>query len=213
MIISLIGMSGSGKTYWSKKLAQNGFTRICVDDLIENKLFSDLSKMGYQGIAGVAKWMGQPYEPKFKENQSYYLKAEKQIMQKILLQIKSSSFGHRVAKTIVIDTTGSVIYLGSVISLALKKYTTVVYLKISKSEQVEMFKQYLKDPKPVIWGDSFKKSKGESNQAVLEKCYPKLLQRRAELYQKYADLTLDVQILNKHDFSINDFLKAIKTKI
>ena len=166
MIISLIGMSGSGKTYWSKKLAQNGFTRICVDDLIENKLFSNLLKMGYQGIAGVAKWMGQPYEPKFKENQSYYLKAEKQIMQKILSQIKSNSFGYRVAKNIVIDTTGSVIYLGSGIGLALKKYTTVVYLKIAKSEQDEMFKQYLKDPKPVIWGASCRKSKGERNEAA-----------------------------------------------
>lgn len=213
MIISLIGMSGSGKTYWSKKLAQNGFTRICVDDLIEKKIFPELKSVGPTGIKKMAKWMGQPYEPKFKENQSYYLKAEKQIMQKILSQIKSNSFGYRVAKNIVIDTTGSVIYLGSVIGLALKKYTTVVYLKISKSEQVEMFKQYLKDPKPVIWGDSFRKSKGESNQAALKKCYPKLLRRRVELYEKYADLTLDVQILNKHDFSINDFLKAIKTKI
>ncbi|MCH7759070.1 amino acid permease [Patescibacteria group bacterium] len=99
------------------------------------------------------------------------------------------------------------------IGLTLKKYTTVVYLKISKSGQIEMFKQYLKDPKPVIWGDSFRKSKGESNQAALEKCYPKLLQRRAELYQKYADCTLDVQILNKNNFSLNDFLKEIKIKI
>ena len=38
MKISIVGMSGSGKTYWSKKLESEGFKRFCCDDLIEEKL-------------------------------------------------------------------------------------------------------------------------------------------------------------------------------
>ncbi|MDA2921939.1 hypothetical protein MYX07_01595 [Patescibacteria group bacterium AH-259-L07] len=80
MILSLTGMSGSGKTYWSQKLTDHGFSRICCDDLIEEKLAPELVKLGYSGIADVAAWLGQPYEPKFKENEAQYLKFEKQIL-------------------------------------------------------------------------------------------------------------------------------------
>ena len=40
-IITLIGMSGSGKSYWSKKFKKAGFTIYSIDDLISEKI-SDL---------------------------------------------------------------------------------------------------------------------------------------------------------------------------
>lgn len=42
MILCLIGMLGSEKAYWSRKLADHGFQRIRCDGPIEELLRSDL---------------------------------------------------------------------------------------------------------------------------------------------------------------------------
>ena len=41
MKLSLIGMSNSGKSYWSKKLEDYGFKRFSSDDYIEEILEED----------------------------------------------------------------------------------------------------------------------------------------------------------------------------
>ena len=61
MRISLIGMAGAGKTYWSIKLAQQGFRRFCCDDLIAAKLAPDLKRPDGSTM-GMGEWMGFPYE-------------------------------------------------------------------------------------------------------------------------------------------------------
>ncbi|MDA2935730.1 hypothetical protein MYX06_00715 [Patescibacteria group bacterium AH-259-L05] len=208
MIISLIGMSGSGKTYWSQKLADQRFYNICCDDLIEEKLAPELNKLGYSGISDVAQWLGQPYDAQFRRNQSMYLEHEKQVTHEILSKIKKEDIGN-----VVIDTTGSVIYMGRHIMKQLKKYTTVVYLKIPFSLQEEMFKLYFNDPKPVIWKNSFKKKKNETNEQSLRRYYPKLVQYRVQLYEKYADATIDYRMLRSDSFTVHDFLKTIKVQL
>lgn len=220
MIISLVGMSGSGKTYWSKKLTDQGFSHICCDDLIEYKLVKELVELGYSGIKGVAQWLGQPYEQQFHKNQEKFMQSETEVMNEIFGQIKSGIFGHRVSKkskksknkNVVIDTGGSVIYTGKHIMKQLKKCTTIVYLKMPQFLQEKMFKLYLDDPKPVIWKNSFKKYKGESNEQALKRCYPELLKYRVRLYKKYADIVLDVGILKNNSFTIQNFLEAIFPK-
>ena len=57
MRLSLIGMSGSGKSHWSKKLTAYGFKAFHCDDLIEELLTEDL--LGADGIPlSVGEWMG-----------------------------------------------------------------------------------------------------------------------------------------------------------
>ncbi|MEK7623365.1 MAG: hypothetical protein AAB408_01700 [Patescibacteria group bacterium] len=69
LVLTLIGMSNVGKSFWSQKLADVGFSRYCCDDLIETKLAPQLLAQGYKGIADVAAWLGLPYEPQFKKHQ------------------------------------------------------------------------------------------------------------------------------------------------
>lgn len=108
MKLSLIGMSGSGKSYWSKKLQeQKGFKRFCSDDLIEKKLSSELKKFGYSGLHDVAKWLGQPFNLQNEERSRKYLYFEKEAMREILKAIEHSN---NYNENIVVDTTGSVIY-------------------------------------------------------------------------------------------------------
>ena len=218
MIISIIGMSGSGKTHWSKKLKDQGFSYIGCDDLIEDKLCPELSNLGYKGVNDVAKWLGQPHEPQFKQNQDKFIQFETEVMQEILWQIKNNSFGHRVSKNkktknIVVDTTGSLIYTSHEVCYNLQQHTIVVHLKVSQSIHKFMLQQYIGDPKPVVWGNNFIKKNNETNECALRRCYPELLQYRDNLYEKYARITLDAGELRSSNFTIDDFLKAINIKV
>lgn len=206
MRISLIGMSGAGKTYWSKKLEKSGFKRYSADDLIAEKLEKELSKLEYQGVKGVAKWMGQPFEPQYKKAQETYLALEEEAMETIFALIEATL---HTSQNIVVDTTGSLIYLRKDILSELAKLTKIIYFKIPKEVEREMYKLYIKDPKPVIWGDMFMCKKGEGNMQALSRCYPKLLNYRAAQYQKLAHLTFDYSLLKSPSFTAKKLL--IKT--
>lgn len=205
MKISLIGMSGSGKTYWSKKLEEKGFKRFCCDDLIEEKLGKELKHLGYSGIAGVSRWMGQPYDKQYEQTSNQYLDFEKEVMNQVLSFVEKADEN----ENIVIDTTGSVIYTGDEILKKLTKLTKVIYLETPASVKEEMYQLYLKDPKPVIWGESFNKQNNESDMDALARCYPELLAFRTKQYEKLSDITLDYHMLRKSDTTLEKFIKLI----
>lgn len=200
-------MSGTGKTHWSKKLAKKGFIRYCCDELIEESLGDILKKQGYRGIQDVAKWMGQPYNSQYPKTCKAYLIEETKVMQKLL----NNGIKKPNNQNIVIDTTGSSIYTGTKVLKELAAKTTVVYLETSQEVQDEMFRLYIADPKPVIWGDVFKKEKNESDQQALARCYPMLLKTRGKKYKNLAHKALDYHKLRKPGYSVADFLAAVQT--
>src|SRR3954471_24776883 len=90
LVLSLVGMSNVGKSYWSKRLIGAGFTHICCDDLIERELGNELFELGYAGgIADMAKWLGQPYDRQFPLNQQRYLQLETDTMNTIIAELQS----------------------------------------------------------------------------------------------------------------------------
>lgn len=205
MKISLIGMSGSGKSHWSRKFEAEGFRRFCVDDLIEEKLEKELKKLGYSGINDVARWMGQPYDIQYPQTSERYLTFEKEIMRSIL----SSLENHHPDENIIIDTTGSVIYTGEDVLQNLSRLTKIIYLQTPDSVIEKMYQLYIQDPKPVIWGNIFHKKPEESNLDALNRNYPVLLQSRAEQYGKIAHVTLDYHVLRNDSAVITTFLEGI----
>lgn len=211
-IITLIGMSGSGKSYWSKKLETQGFFRVCIDDEIEKKLAPVLAKNGYRGIRDVAKWLGEPYEPQFKRNQKEYLRYEQEVMEEVIAQTLNPRGFKIFSSNIVIDTTGSVIYTGKKVCGMLRKQSTVVYLDTPREVQDAMLKLYLDDPKPVLWGNQFNRRAGENAKDALARFYPKLLAWRSRQYKKYADVTLDYYKLRSPDFCVENFYEILQYK-
>lgn len=205
MIITLIGMSGTGKSHWSSKLVHHGFKRICCDDLIEKKLEIELKAQGYTGIQDVARWMGQPYEPQYALNSRKYLLFECEVMKELL------SFAEHADKkaNVVIDSTGSVIYTTKQILKDLHKHTTLLYLQTPDHVKKEMFQRYITDPKPVIWGDHFNKKAEETETQALARCYPELLNYRAKQYATNADLVIDYPTHTSAAFSVVDLLKKV----
>ena len=82
--IALIGMSGAGKTFWSRCIAESGIPAISCDDRIEEKLARRLASGGYSGINGVAAWMGWPDSTTYAERESQYLAEEIATLEEIL---------------------------------------------------------------------------------------------------------------------------------
>src|SRR5215467_3656614 len=74
--LALVGMSGAGKSFWTRQIAATGVPAISCDDVIEAKLASRLKLGGFAGINGVAAWMGWPDSPMYDERGAEDLKEE-----------------------------------------------------------------------------------------------------------------------------------------
>ena len=207
LVLSFVGMSNIGKTYWSEKLTELDFKHLDCDNLIKNKLVLELKTHWRAGLSDVSHWMGQPYDKRFSTNQRKYLKLEREIMKNIF-----SNLGNINKKNIVIGVTGSVVHLGDSICSELKKKALVVYIKEHDSMHVGMFEYYMKNPKPVVFGNIFKPKKEETREATLERCYKKLLNQRSKLYTKYADVIIPRDSIDKN-MSIKKFISLIKKNL
>ena len=183
--LSLIGMSGSGKSHWVKNLNALGCPTVCCDDLIEARLAPILKAGGYEGINGVAAWMGWPDSPSYREREVEYLREEIATLDEQLTYLEKDP--HR---ELVIDTTGSVICTGNHILHRLRKLTTVVYLAASDEEVHLLIQRYLRDPKPVLWQGVFQQRPGETPHDTVVRCYPLLIAARRRSYEALAHITL-----------------------
>jgi shikimate kinase len=214
--IALIGMSGTGKTFWTKRLAACGRHSLCCDDGIEARLRSRLADGRHAGINGVAAWMGWPDSPTYAEREAEYLAEEIAVLDEVLTRLERDG-----ASELVLDTTGSVIYSGNNVLRRLRRLMTVVYLAASADEEQLLIKRYLTDPKPVLWRGAFRPRSGEAPRDTVARCYPTLMAARRQSYEALAHCTLPVAEL--HGISHSDsgdpsadadaFLEIVRAKL
>lgn len=208
MILSLIGMSGVGKTTLAKKLEQKGFISFSCDNLIEERLKLLYPRRKFGGTQSMAKWMGQPYHKQYAASSKEYIELEKNVMRLLLNQTKNME-----KVNVVLDTTGSVIYTGDKILKQLEEKTRVIYLSSPPSVLKEIYQTFLADPKPIYWGDAFKKQVDELNEEALARCYSDLLNYRRTQYEKHAHKTIDYHTLRQKTFSVDYFLDYISKSV
>jgi shikimate kinase len=183
--LALIGMSGSGKSHWTKSLAALGCPTVCCDDEIETRLAPVLKAGGYSGINGVAAWMGWPDSSTYSERESQYLSEEIAVLDDVLSRLEKNS--HR---ELILDTTGSVIATGNHTLHRLRRQMTVVYLAASNDEVQLLIERYLKDPKPVLWQGAFQARPDETPKQTVVRCYPLLVAARRHSYEALAHVTV-----------------------
>jgi shikimate kinase len=177
MYITLIGMSNIGKSYWSERLLKEaGFERVCCDYLIEQELSSELKRLGFSGLEEVSDWMGKPGDERYIENSQKYLKCEEDVMENVLkeLAVRNSK------SSVVVDTSGSVIYMSDRILEKLRAMTKVVYFEANKEHYQILFEQYKFSPKPLIWN-------GKTD-------YFELLESRAVEYEKLSHFRIPFEV-------------------
>lgn len=207
MIITLIGMSGIGKTFWSKKLEKIGYTRFGCDEMIEEHLAPELATHGYAGIHDVARWMGHPYDEQYPETSKKYVGYEQSVVERICDAIEAEP-----ARKTVVDTTGSIVYLAPETIERLRKISTVVYLAATLEYADQLYQRFLQDPKPIIWGNSFNRRFFERPERALARCYPELLDYRTKRYSAMANITIDYETHNSFELDEGELLNHIQTK-
>jgi shikimate kinase len=214
--IAFVGMSGAGKTFWTKRLAASGRSSISCDDRIEERLRSRLAAGGHTGINGVAAWMGWPDSDTYAQREADYLAEEIGVLNEVLTQLERDR-----ARELILDTTGSVIHTGNNVLMRLRRQMTVVYLAASAEEQQLLIQRYLTDPKPVLWRGAFQPKKGETPRETVARCYPALIAARRQSYEALAHCTLPVaelQAMSREtsrdaSFDADAFLEKIRMKL
>jgi hypothetical protein len=206
--LALVGMSGAGKTFWTKRLMETGRPGISCDDRIEERLRKRLAAGGYAGINGVAAWMGWPDSATYAERESEYLAEEIGALDEVLSELE-----HDSARELILDTTGSVIYTGNNLLLRLRRQTKVVHLAASPAEQQLLVERYLTDPKPVLWRGAFQPKSGETPRETVARCYPALIAARRQSYAALAHCTIPVADLREMPRDSGAFLQKIDQQL
>ena len=206
MRLSLIGMSGSGKSYWTKKLSRHGFRAFHCDDLIHRKLSPQLVRTSGATLS-VGEWMGFPFDTGYRQREKRYLRFEKTVLNEVFDFFEDGDA--RSDGNAVIDTTGSVIYTGDDILVKLRRFTTVVHLETPQEVQDKMLAAYLKNRRPVLWREYYTKNRDETDDAAIARCYPVLMSSRERLYRQYAHITVKYADHSNHRFSVDRFLETV----
>jgi len=205
--LALIGMSGTGKTFWSKRLAQAGHRAFCCDDRIEQRLRTRLGG-GFAGTTGVASWMGWPDSPSYAQREAEYLAEEIATLDEVLTDLQRNP-----SRELILDTTGSVIYTGNNLLLRLRRQMTIVYLAASAVEQQLLIERYLTDPKPVLWRGAFQPKKSEVPRETVARCYPTLIAARRQSYEALAHCIVPVAELRDTALDAAAFLEKVNTRL
>ncbi len=207
LVLSLIGMSNIGKSYWSKKLSEIGFDHFSCDDAIESRLAPVLQELGYHGIEDVSRWMGQPYDDRFSVNQGQYLSYEQEALEYFF-----TSRQHGTLRNTILDTTGSVVHTGEPMREKLKKHSLVIYIEATESMKEEMFRRYIAEPKPVVFGDFFIPKEGETVFQTLGRSYRALLNERESLYTQCADVRISCRQI-QDNMNVHELLSLIRQSL
>lgn len=187
--VSLLGMSGVGKSHWAKKLEARGWLRIDCDGEIAARLAEIVPvEPDVEPVTALGRWMGMPWTRGYREREGAYLTLEEQVTASALARaLAAAASGRRV----VVDCTGSVIYLPDEVLGPLVRDTCAVYLRTPDSRLDAMLRRYLEEPKPVVWGESFRPRDDEHGAASLTRLYPELLAWRDARYASLAHHTVD----------------------
>ena len=203
--LALIGMSGAGKSFWTSRLAASGFPATSCDQEIEKRLEKRLAEGGHTGINGVAAWMGWPDSPDYAERESIYLAEEIGSLDDILTLLEEDP-----RQSLVLDTTGSLIYTGNNLLMRLRRQMTIVHLASSPQEQELLIQRYINDPKPVLWRGAFQPKPGETPHQTVARCYPALIAARRRSYEALAHRTLQVAALHDGSMDAAGFLALVQ---
>ncbi len=176
--LTFIGMSNIGKSFTAMRLRKShGFDLYEVDEAIQKSL-------GLKSMQESADWMGFPYEATYAKREAEYLTLES----KLTAQAFDKS-----DKNLILDTTGSVIYLDKQTRDLLSKKSVIVHIQAGPNNLARLEKLYFKSPKPLIWNGVYKD--GCDRTQALKDAYPNLLASRMDAYNAMADVNVKASLL------------------
>ena len=189
-VVVLIGMSGVGKSYHSRKMKEKGDVLFSIDNKIAKAL-------GEKNVHDIALWLGNPYEDRYTENSKKYIELENTFTREAFSYARSHP-----NERVIIDTTGSLVHLPKETLLELTHFHNVILLDTNERSIKGLIEKYLSDPKPVIWGDMAHYFKENIFKEQVTKKYPELLKIRRILYKKYAKVIVPFEEHKKKEWKV-----------
>lgn len=197
-VLVLVGMSGVGKSFQAARLRERAGARVldCDAEIAERLSEIVTPEPGEPPVVALGRWMGLPSSRGYREREARYLALEE--------EITASAIERAAAETgrVVIDTTGSVVHLSDAVLGALRAAGQVVYLHVPPEEHETMLAAYLREPKPVVFGDAWR----PDGLDALARSYAALLRSRDERYRALAHRVLDARSLDAEGAALADAL-------
>lgn len=206
-VITLMGMSGVGKTYLSSMLAVQGWRHYSCDYEIAKKLGmadevtrEDISALSeYVGRLGNVDKGGLPLD-EFSARQQAYFTAEREALAQLPARVKVA---HQEGFTHVVnDSTGSMCEIDDRVLLdAVDENSLIVYIKANAEEEKAVLERARQHPKPLFysperfdyWVDEYLAETGCGGADEIEPdgfsrwVFPRLFENRLPKYQRIAD--------------------------
>jgi hypothetical protein len=215
-VITLMGMSGVGKTYLSNALEGDGWLHYSCDldigtkylnEEIEQTLgekncvsMDDLSQLSkYVGRLGAPEQDGLNFD-EFKRRQQKYLVAECQSLRAlkgVIDQAQDQKFTH-----VINDSTGSLCEIDDDVLLdSIDENSLIVYIKANEEQEQKVLKRAQEYPKPLFfspekfdgWVEEYLAEQELASSADMDAddfsrwVFPKLFENRLPKYQAIAD--------------------------
>jgi hypothetical protein len=232
--VTLMGMSGVGKTRLSSMLAEQGWVHYSCDYLIGTKYMRDAlaanaANISKKDISNLSAFIGKPGDPakggldlaEYKRRQSLYYEAECQALRDVSVAIRDAG-----TRNFVNDSTGSLCEIrDEKIIDEVGRQTLFVYIKASMEDEKKVLERARRNPKPMYfppgrfdeWLDEY--MKGQNTDAVTKLdpdefsrwVFQRLFEARLPKYQLLADhygVTIPSDDL-KHVKTEKDFTGAI----
>jgi shikimate kinase len=209
MILTLLGMSGAGKTVWATKFAAHGFRVFDCDALIATKLQTIVGQIGAT-LEEIGRWMGFPHQADFRRREALYLACEMDILTDVITRATACV---STQTNCVIDTSGSVVYSDRALLQRLRQCSTVIYLRIPDTLHQQMLNTYLDHPRPLIWNGLFNQAPNESLHAAFSRCYPQLIHHRERLYEQYSDVVLEYGYHCQPTLTVERLLEYVRLQL
>ena len=201
MRLALIGMSGAGKTYWSQRLAESGYLRVCCDDLIAARIGCDSSD-SEASIAALSAWMGFPWDEGYRDRAQQYRQHETDVLESALAWVPGDG-----TERVVLDTTGSMVYLESELLRRMRDIFVVVHLETPPEVQEEMAESFISRPTPLIWPQEYGSELFSDELDSLRSLFPQLLQERERLYSDLSHVGVPLAMRGSPEFGPVDILE------
>ena len=194
MRLALVGMSGAGKTYWSQRLAENGYLHVCCDDLIAARVGFDSSD-SEESIAALSAWMGFPWDEGYRDRAQQYRQHETDVLESALAWVPGDG-----TERVVLDTTGSMVYLESELLGRMRDLFVVVHLETPLEVQGEMAESFISRPTPLIWPEEYGSDLFADELDSLRGLFPRLLQERERLYSDLSHVGVPLATRGSPEF-------------
>lgn len=215
-VITLMGMSGVGKTYLSMMLGEQGWLHYSCDleigtrylgDEIE-KTLGEKNRITADDLSQLSKYVGQLGDPakgkldmkEFKRRQKQYYDAECQSLrelQDVVRQAHKDGYQH-----VVNDSTGSLCEIDDDILLDnIDDNSLIVYIKANAEEEKEVLRRAQEYPKPMFfsperfdyWVSEYMSERNISRTEDMDSddfarwVFPRLFENRLPKYQRIAE--------------------------